>query len=402
MLRLHRRLGEQLRRRTAVVNLKKSRDMFNFSVLIIGAMLFIAYVNGANDNFKGVATLFGSGAADYRQALGWATITTLAGSLTAVFLATRLISIFQGNGLVPPSLAESEPFLTAVILGAALTVFLATKIGIPISTTHGLTGALFGGGLISVGLEIGFHTLLISFFLPLLASPAVAVILTLLVFPFFLKALRFAGLNKENCVCIGSQVVPAPLTPEGCVMSRSPTALTVLVDSQAACIQSLSGSFLGVNAQKLTDAGHFVSAGAVSFARGLNDTPKIVALGLVVSPLDLTWSIGLVAPVMALGGLVSAKKVAHTVSKRITGMEPDEGFLANLVTSFLVILASRWGLPVSTTHLSCGALFGIGIANGQARWGVIRTILLAWLLTLPLAAISAALIYAVLSRLTVF
>jgi PiT family inorganic phosphate transporter len=120
------------------------------------------------------------------------------------------------------------------------------------------------------------------------------------------------------------------------------------------------------------------------------------------SPLDLTWSIGLVAPVMALGGLVSAKKVAHTVSKRITGMEPDEGFLANLVTSFLVILASRWGLPVSTTHLSCGALFGIGIANGQARWGVIRTILLAWLLTLPLAAISAALIYAVLSRLTVF
>jgi PiT family inorganic phosphate transporter len=208
--------------------------MFNFSVLIIGAMLFIAYVNGANDNFKGVATLFGSGAADYRQALGWTTITTLAGSLTAVFLATRLISIFQGNGLVPPSLAESEPFLTAVILGAALTVFLA------------------------------------------------AVILTLLVFPFFLKALRFAGLNKENCVCIGSQVVPAPLTPEGCVMSRSPTALAVLVDSQAACIQSLSGSFLGVNAQKLTDAGHFVSAGAVSFARGLNDTPKIVALGLVV------------------------------------------------------------------------------------------------------------------------
>jgi phosphate/sulfate permease len=120
------------------------------------------------------------------------------------------------------------------------------------------------------------------------------------------------------------------------------------------------------------------------------------------SPLDLTWSIGLVAPVMALGGLVSAKKVAHTVSKRITGMEPDEGFLANLVTSFLVILASRWGFPVSTTHISCGALFGIGIANGQARWGVIRTILLAWLLTLPLAAISAALIYAVLSRLTVF
>jgi phosphate/sulfate permease len=74
-------------------------------------------------------------------------------------------------------------------------------------------------------------------------------------------------------------------------------------------------------------------------------------------------------------------------------------FLANLVTSFLVIFASKWGLAVSTTHVSCGALFGIGVANGQARWNVIRTILLAWLSTLPTAALMAGLIYTVLSRL---
>lgn len=374
--------------------------MSDFSILIIGAMLFIAYANGANDNFKGVATLFGSGTADYRQALGWATITTLAGSITAVFLAARLISIFQGTGLLPPSLAQSEPFLTAVILGAAVTVFLATKTGLPISTTHGLTGALFGGGLIAAGLDLGFHTLVSSFFLPLLVSPALAVILALLAFPLFLKALRVAGLNNESCVCIGSQVIPASLTPEGCVMGNSSTTLRVLVDTEAACAQNPSARLLGVNARKLLNAGHFLSAGTVSFARGLNDTPKIVALGLVVSPLDLTWCIGLVAPVIALGGLISAKKVAHTVSKRITGMEADEGFLANLVTSFLVILASRWGFPVSTTHVSCGALFGIGIANGQARWPVIRVILLAWVLTLPLAATSTGLIFAFLSRLT--
>jgi PiT family inorganic phosphate transporter len=101
---------------------------------------------------------------------------------------------------------------------------------------------------------------------------------------------------------------------------------------------------------------------------------------------------------MAAGGLIHARKVAETVSQRITGMDPDQGFLANLVTSFLVIFASKWGLPVSTTHVSCGALFGIGIANGQARWNVISTILLAWLLTLPVAALSAGLIYAILSR----
>jgi PiT family inorganic phosphate transporter len=369
--------------------------------MIVGGMLFVAYVNGANDNFKGVATLFGSGTADYRKALGWATIATLAGSLTAFFLATRLISIFQGNGLVPASLAESQPFLAAVILGAALTVFLATKIGIPISTTHSLTGALFGSGFIAAGSELGFHTLLSSFFLPLLASPLLAVILAVFGSPLFLQALRFVGLTKQNCVCIGNQIVPASVTPEGYVMSQSTGGLRVLVDKEAVCVQRLAGSFFGVNGQKVVDVGHFLSAGAVSFARGLNDTPKIVALALVGSALDLTWSIGLVALVMALGGLMSARKVAETVSKRITGMDPDQGFLANLVTSFLVILASRWGLPVSTTHVSCGALFGIGIANGQARWGVIRTIASAWVLTLPIAAVSAGVIYAVLSRLAV-
>ncbi len=84
--------------------------MFSWSVIIVGATLFTAYANGANDNFKGVATLFGSGMTDYRKALGWATMTTLAGSVAAFFLATELISIFQGKGLVPRELSGSEPF----------------------------------------------------------------------------------------------------------------------------------------------------------------------------------------------------------------------------------------------------------------------------------------------------
>jgi PiT family inorganic phosphate transporter len=77
-------------------------------------------------------------------------------------------------------------------------------------------------------------------------------------------------------------------------------------------------------------------------------------------------------------------------------MDPDQGLAANLVTSCLVICASKWGLPVSTTHVSCGALFGIGLASGQAHWRVIRTILLAWLLTLPTAALLSAGCYCLL------
>jgi inorganic phosphate transporter, PiT family len=367
--------------------------------ILIGATLLVAYANGANDNFKGVATLFGSGITDYRKAIWWATITTLAGSGTAFFVATQLVSIFQGKGLVPAFLMESEPFITAVILGAALTVCLATKIGIPISTTHSLTGALFGSGFVAVGLQLGFHTLLASFFLPLLVSPLLAVLMATLGYPLLSRAIRSVGLTKENCVCIGSQQIPAAVSPEGMMMSRSAAGLHVLIDNEAACMQGLSGSLFGVNGQRLVDIGHFLSAGAVSFARGVNDTPKLVALGLAGGALDLPWAIALVASAMAFGGLFHAREVAQTVSKRITAMDPSQGFLANMVTSFLVIFASKWGLPVSTTHISCGALFGIGVANGQARWNVIRTILMAWLLTLPIAALSAGLIYAVLSAL---
>jgi PiT family inorganic phosphate transporter len=372
--------------------------MFEFHVLMIFAMLFIGYVNGANDNFKGVATLFGSGAANYDQALRWATVTTVAGSLTSLFLATRLISIFQGNGLVPRSVAESEPFLCAVILAASVTVLVATQIGMPVSTTHSITGALLGAGLIATGLDLGFHTLLSSFFLPLLASPAAAVIVTLAGFRPFMRSLRAVGLTKQNCVCVHNPILRAPVTPEGYVISESAGCPRIVVGSETECVQKLEGRLIGVNGQKLLDLGHFLSAGAVSFARGLNDTPKIVALALVGSTLDLTWAIILVVIAMTLGGLVSAGKVAETVSKRITGMDPDHGLLANLVTSFLVVVASRWGLPVSTTHVSCGALFGIGMANGQAQWSVIRVILLAWLTTLPFAGISAGLLYWFLVR----
>jgi len=368
-------------------------------IIIVGATLFVAYANGANDNFKGVATLYGSGTTDYRKALAWATVTTFAGSVAAFFLATKLVSMFQGKGLVPDFLIRSEPFLAAVILGAALTVILATKIGMPISTTHGLTGALFGSGFVAVGFQLGFQTLLSGFFLPLLVSPIISVALAAVSYPLLSRTIALAGLTKENCVCVGTEMVPVLTTPDGMMFTESTPGLRLIVDKESVCAQRLSGTVLGINGQKLLDSGHLISAGAVSFARGLNDTPKLVALGLAVSVLDLGWSIALVAIFMAIGGLLHSRKIAQTVGKGITAMDRDQGLLANLVTSFLVIFASKWGLPVSTTHVSCGALFGIGVANGQAHWNVIRTILLAWLLTLPTAALLSATSYCILKSL---
>ena len=94
----------------------------------------------------------------------------------------------------------------------------------------------------------------------------------------------------------------------------------------------------------------------------------------------------MVGVAMAIGGLISAKRVAETMSKKITRMNHGQGFSANLITGLIVIGASRLGLPVSTTHVSCGSLFGIGTATQQANWSVMGKILGAWMLTLPMAA----------------
>ena len=115
------------------------------------ATCFLACANGSNDNFKGVATLFGSDTTDYKRALWWATLTTAAGSAGSVFLAQTLIRNFSDKGLVPDAVAGTPDFLLAVVIGAGLTVIIATLTGFPISTSHSLIGALVGAGLMAVG-----------------------------------------------------------------------------------------------------------------------------------------------------------------------------------------------------------------------------------------------------------
>src|SRR5437763_3156706 len=141
-------------------------------IALFFATCFLAYSNGANDNFKGVASLCGCRAASYRTAITWASITTFAGSITSIFLAQALLKKFSGKGLVRDSFAGSEGFLLAVVLGAAITVVLATRFGLPIATTPAITGAIVGCGLVAVGTVVRFAALGQGVLLPLLLSPA--------------------------------------------------------------------------------------------------------------------------------------------------------------------------------------------------------------------------------------
>ena len=352
---------------------------------------FLAYSNGANDNFKGVATLFGSGTTDYKKAINWATITTLSGSVAAIFLAGELVKNFSGKGLVPDELIATPIFAISIAFGAALTVFIATKVGMPISTTHGLVGALFGAGVMAVGSQFNFEKLGNVFLIPLIVSPLMAAVLSFVAYLTFRFLRKKSGITKSSCICvyekqIATQVVNSNVTLE---MTSSLEVATCKNN----CVQSYKGRILGISSQQIIDRLHFLSAGIVSFARGLNDTPKIVGLLLIISVISVQWSMVIIALVMALGGLFNAKKVGETMSKKITPMNSGQGFTANLVTGLLVTTASVHGLPVSTTHVSVGSIFGIGTVTKKADYKMIGKIVLSWVLTLPVAAILSAIIF---------
>ncbi len=360
-------------------------------------VLFLAYANGANDNFKGVATLFGSRTTGYRQALAWATVTTFAGSLTAIWVSQALVRAFSGKGLVPAIVAAEPAFLLAIGLGAALTIFLATLTGFPVSTTHALTGALVGAGWVAVGSQVNLGLLSQMFFLPLAVSPLLSLVITRIVYPVFRFAREQLGVTKELCLCDGLRRDPVLLKPDGALVLRA-SGVQLSVGERRQCVEQYRGVLLGIDCQWWLDRLHYLSAGMVSFARGLNDAPKIVALLVTAQALrlDVREGLLLVAISMAVGGLISARRVATTMSERITKMNHGQGFTANLVTSALVICASAFGFPVSTTHVSCGALFGIGIVNRQADGAVIRNIILSWIVTLPLAALLAGSLFRLL------
>lgn len=364
-------------------------------VFLTIAVLFLAYVNGANDNFKGVATLFGSKTSDYKGALRWATICTLAGSVAAIFLATSLVKNFSGKGLVPDELIQTPHFAFSIAFGASLTVLLATRMGMPISTTHSIVGALIGSGMLAVGMNFNIGKLAGVFLVPLLVSPMVALLLSLVVYRIFRKFRLQMGITKKSCLCFGTVPrVNAPLCGDAMntiTLDQSRNSLTV--GKEKDCIEFYEGAFLGINAQKLLDSLHFLSAGVVSFARGLNDTPKIAGLLLVFSSMDLHLGLFILGLAMALGGALNAKKVAETISNKIVTMNHGQGFTANLITGILVTTASIHGLPVSTTHVSVGSIFGIGAVNGTADFKTIKYIILSWVLTLPMAALFGALAY---------
>lgn len=358
--------------------------------LLIAAALFMAFNNGANDNFKGFATVWGSNTLSYRQALVLATVATISGSFASLILAEELVQHFSGKGLVPDAVASTPLFILSVATGAAVTIFLATKLGLPVSTTHALIGGLVGAGLAQSEGVVHFDKLINTFMFPLLVSPIIAVMLGMLAYRIF--RMRPIEIDKD-CACL---VAPAQvLVPgiNGTLISQfSPPNIILASNTMCEPLKVPIRVFISRSMDRL----HILSAMAICFARGVNDTPKLAALLLAAHILQPTTSIVMISLAMAAGGMLFAKRVARTMSQRITKMNHIQGLTANLITASLVLVASKFGLPVSTTHVSVGSIAGIGAGAKTLNWNILHNVLLSWVVTLPLAAGIAWLLSSVL------
>lgn len=349
--------------------------MMTTAISLLALTMALAWANGANDVSKGIAALAGSGVATARAAWLLGVAGTTAGGLAAVAWGGNLGSLF-GSGFLHglPALPPTAAF--AALIGAGGFVLLATWLRWPVSTTHALMGGIVGAAWAAFGVEaIAFRVVLEKFLVPLLFSPVAALGLCWLLLRFNRAVeARLPHWQPGCCDPAAWRRDPFVCTPPE---ARPPRWV-----------------------QRVWLALHWLSGGAVSFARGLNDVPKMAALALPAvlalpqpgATHGSAVAIVLISVAMALGSLMAGRRLLPVLAEGVSTMTPSTGLFANLGTAALVLGATPLGLPVSTTHVAAGSLIGVRVGDrAPPRAGdALRSILWAWLVTLPSAALIAA------------
>jgi PiT family inorganic phosphate transporter len=372
------------------------------SPLVFALAIGLAFANGTNDVSKAIATLVGSGVTNYRSAIAWGTVWTVIGAGMAAFVASAMIKTFS-HGLIQADTVIEPTVTLAILIGAMAWILFASRTGFPVSTTHALTGAIVGTGLVGfAGEGLLWGAIGKKIALPLLLSPFLALTLSLLIHPA-IRALAKKWDGACLCVMPASRALVA-IDTNGVTRTLFQTASfsqpIIAVPSQ--CDRaSLRGMVMGL------DTIHWISSGLASFARGTNDAPKIVAI-LLISSSATTWpssssqliAFGGIAVAMGLGSYFGGLRVTEILAEKVTKMNHAEGLSANLTTSTLVLASGSLGLPVSTTHISSSAIIGIGLLRGweTVHWTTVRDMVLAWVVTLPASALFACMAYLILTR----
>jgi inorganic phosphate transporter, PiT family len=318
-------------------------------VLVVVVALGFDFTNGFHDTANAVATSVGTRAVTPRMAVLIAAVANLAGAFVTTAVAKNI-----AKGIIDAHLASMKTVLAALI-GAIVWNLITWWFGLPSSSSHALIGGLVGAALIQSGSKgVLWHGLAHKIVIPALLAPAIA---------FAAAFLLLAGLYW-----LFNRVTP------------------------------------GV-AHRGFRLGQLGTGTWVAFTHGANDAQKtmgVIALALVLhdhgdlANLSIpTWVKIAAGLAIGLGTYVGGWRIIRTLGQRVYRMEPESGFAAQASAGTTIYLATKYGYPLSTTHVVSGAVMGAGATQrlSAVRWGVAGNIVVAWILTIPAAAVVAAALY---------
>ncbi len=404
----------------------------SFITIAVIFALFMTWGIGANDVANALGTSVGSGAITVRTAIIIAAIFEFLGAAIAGGHVTKTIR----KGIIDPTPIVEQPEvlvfgMLAALLATAIWLLIASWKGWPVSTTHSIVGALVGfgivgigfdavnwgkigqigaswvispvvGGVVAFGLMVSLQKLILRADKPLERAIRWAPVYAFMVGFVMALLTLFKGLKHLNFdLSIPMSFLLAAVFGLIVALIGRYAVNRVEIDPSA------DRSFQFTNVERIFAPLMIFTACAMAFAHGSNDVangvgPLAAVFALVksggdvgqTSPLPL-WVLVLGGGGIVLGLTTYGYRVMQTIGKKITELTPSSGFCATMAAAATVVLASRTGLPVSTTHIAVGAVMGVGLARGFAALDlrVIGSILVAWMVTLPASGILAALLY---------
>ncbi len=315
--------------------------LVSIEALGLAALFVLAFANGANDVGKSVASLMEprpEGKPRRRGPLLWGGIFTGLGSVSAILISGKLFSVFTPNNILTTTPGPS--FILFALVGAMIWILGATLLKVPVSSTHAIVGAIVFPAVYLFGVSsLDWYFLAIRVLLPLAGGPIAAMI----------------------AVYLLERVTQRAVTP-------------------------------GKERPRLAKASHWGSAGMTAYARGINDAPKMAALGaffLIISTASSMWvTYSIVTVAVVLGSLVLGHRVALELIGKDFPLQQNQRARAGIATAALVTAGAYFGAPMSTSQVQAGSK-----AGSHGRSVVIRSALrgmaLAWLVTLPAAGLLA-------------
>ena len=398
-------------------------------IFIILAVLFGLYMTwgiGANDVANAMGTSVGSGAISVRQAIIIAAIFEFAGAFLAGGHVTKTIR----KGIIDPTTVIDQPEILvwgmlSALIAAAIWLTVASWMGWPVSTTHSIIGAIVGFAIVGIGVEAVNWPKIGTIVLSWLVSPIVGGTLSY----FLMKSIQKLILDTEDPLINAKRYAPYYVFLVGFVISLV-TLFKGLKHLDIDLSVAQSFIFSGILSLILTMVSYFLiskintypgenvhdqfkqvekifgilmifSASAMAFAHGSNDVangigPMAAVISIVDSGGEVAQKSDLPIWILLVGGLgiviglsTLGYRVMLTIGTKITELVPTRGFSAELAAAATVVIASRTGIPVSTTQIAVGAVMGVGLARGIGALDlrVIGGIMMSWVITLPVGAI---------------